>query len=263
MCTLSVIPRDNGFLLGMNRDEKIARGAGLPPHVHVVHGTRAVYPGDGDSGTWIGVNEHGSAFALLNWNDAVPASLSTRKTRSRGCLIPRLIGFRVLKEVHGLLADQNLDGTLPFRLVGVFPSEKQIGEWRWNSARLELVQHKWEARHWFSSSLLDLQAEMVRGAACREAWAQKDAASGEWLRRLHSSHTDPTGRLSLCVHRIDVRTLSYSEIECGPFTIRMRHSVGSPCTTEPGDGKAVGLVPNDISRQQISTWNEDQQCPSN
>ena len=32
MCSLSVIPSDNGYLLG-NRDEQIARGAGLPPEV--------------------------------------------------------------------------------------------------------------------------------------------------------------------------------------------------------------------------------------
>jgi hypothetical protein len=263
MCTLTVFPRDNGYRLGMNRDEKIARGAGLPPFVHDVDGTGVIYPSDGDGGTWIGVNEHRSAFALLNWNDAVPASLAAQKTRSRGSLIPRLIGLRVLKEVHCLLADQDLDGVLAFRLVGVFLSEKEIGEWRWNSARLEFVLHRWEARHWFSSSLSDEQAGIVRSAACLAARTQPDAGSAEWLRRLHASHSDLTGRLSLCVHRTDVRTLSYSEIECGPFTIRMRHSVGSPCTTEPGDGKAVGLVPNDISRQPISTWNEDHQCPSN
>ena len=56
---------------------------------------------------------------------------------------------------------------MPFRLVGVFPSEQEIWEWRWDSAQLEFQVHEWESRHWFSSSLSDERAESLRGAACR------------------------------------------------------------------------------------------------
>jgi len=62
MCSLSIIPRDNGYLLGMNRHEQTARGAGLPPEVRESCGTKVIYPG-GESGTWIGASEYAITLA--------------------------------------------------------------------------------------------------------------------------------------------------------------------------------------------------------
>ena len=47
MCTLTVVIGIDTYLMAMNRDEKIARGAGLPPEIHEFDGTRAIYPSDG------------------------------------------------------------------------------------------------------------------------------------------------------------------------------------------------------------------------
>jgi len=243
MCTLSVIPRDNGYLVGFNRDERITRGAGLPPAVREVAGAKAICPTDGDGGTWIGACEHSVTLALLNWNDVTSQALSTKKSRSRGLLIPALIGSSTLPALQAALGDLNVAGILPFRLVGVFPLEERIGEWRWNSVQIEFVLHRWEARHWFSSSLSDSQAESLRGAACRDAWSQPDAGSPSWLRRLHASHTDPRGEFSMCVHRPEVRTLSYSEIDCTSTKLRMEHSTGSPCLAEGDTAARAGRVP--------------------
>ena len=251
MCTLSVIPRDNSYLLGMNRDERIARGAGLPPEVREVADAKAIYPTDGDGGTWIGANQHAVALALLNRNDVTSEALTTRKSRSRGVLIPALIGSSELPALQAALADLNIEGILPFRLVGVFASERKIGEWRWNSVQLEFVPHRWEARHWFSSSLSDSRAETVRGAACREAWNQPDAGSARWLRRLHASHIAAPAAFSVCVHRPEVRTLSYSEIECAAAAIRMKHSVDHPCTRPLQTEVKIELV-RDISSSLAS-----------
>jgi Transport and Golgi organisation 2 len=271
MCTLSVIPRDNGYLLGMNRDERIVRAAGLPPEVREVAGAKVIYPTDGEcgtsvsgtsiSGTWIGANEHGVALALLNWNDVASKALGTTKNRTRGVLIPALIGSSAKPALRAALADLKLEGILPFRLVGVFPSEKRIGEWRWNSVQMEFVVHPWEARHWFSSSLSDHQAERLRRAACRNAWSEPDAGSAPWLHRLHASHTDASRAFSLCVHRPEVRTLSYSEIECTSAAIHMKHSVGSPCTMPPQTQVEIELV-RDIGRSLVSAMNLESPCLS-
>jgi hypothetical protein len=239
MCTLSVVTRDKGYLLGMNRDEKIARGAGAPPGTRELGDTRVIYPSDGSGGTWIGVNERVIALALLNWNDVVPPAADAQKTRSRGLMIPALISSRSLPELRAAMDVMELEGMLPFRLVGVFPSERQIGEWGWNSSQTEFLPHGWESRHWFSSSLSDKEAERLRGATCGDAWNQPDAGSALWLRRLHASHAETPGPFSLCVHRSDVRTLSYTEIESTPTNIRMEHFVGSPC--EGMMGKAIEM----------------------
>jgi hypothetical protein len=245
----------------MNRDERIARGAGLPPQVREVAGARAIYPTDGDGGTWLGVNEHAVALALLNWTDLSSQALRKKKRRSRGVLIPALIGSRTLEALQAALANMSVEGIMPFRLVGVFPSERKIGEWRWNLVQTEFLLHSWEARNWFSSSLWNTLAEHLRGAACRNAWSEPDAGSAPWLRRLHASHTDASGAFSLCVHRPEVRTLSYSELDCSFAAIRMKHSVGSPCTMPPQTEVEIDSV-RDIGRSLASAMNLESSCAS-
>jgi hypothetical protein len=229
MCTLSLITRDSGYLLAMNRDEKIERGGGELPDVHPLHNISVIYPSDGAAGTWISVNSYGNTFALLNSNAVLSNSLDCTKTRSRGQIIPTLGTSSSMTELNQELGVLDLKGILPFRLIGVFPSEKAIAEWRWDSAQLGFQAHPWESRHWFSSSLSDKEAQNLRGAVCRDAQYESDAGSVEWLRRLHASHAGSPGPFSLCVHRQETATLSYSEVACTPELVQMTHSRGSPC----------------------------------
>jgi hypothetical protein len=231
MCTLTVVTGNDTYLMAMNRDEKISRGTGSPAEIHEFDGARAIYPGDGDGGTWFATNEYGISLALLNWNDIAPHAIA--KTRSRGRVIPGLIDSRSLSDLHEVFTVSNFRGMMPFRLVGVFPSEQEIWEWRWDSTQLEFQVHFWELRHWFSSSLSDKRAESLRGAVCRTAQHESDAGSVPWLRRLYASHAGGPGPFSLCVHRQDVKTLSYSEVMVTPKYIQMGHFRGSPCTMAP------------------------------
>ena len=236
MCTLSVITRDQGFLLAMNRDEQLTRGKAIPPAQTRVAATTAVYPRDGAGGTWIAVNNHGVALALLNWND-IPQP-EGEKTRSRGAMIPALIGCTSLEEVQATLPTIDLRATWPFRIAGIFAAEKKIVEWRWDGEKVVSQSHDWTPKHWFSSSVSDAQALSQRGSACAAAWSLEDAGSLPWLRRLHASHANGPGPFSLCVHRENVGTLSFTEIECGPEKIDCRYFEGSPCAmtrTDVGD----------------------------
>src|SRR5208283_906053 len=183
----------------------------------------------------IGLNEYGIVLALLNWNDVVSPGERDGKARSRGQVIPALIGSRCFTELRTAFQGSNLEGMPPFRLVGIFPSEKQLQEWRWDSTRLESQVLEWASRQWFSSSLSDRQAEILRGAAGRDAHSEPDAGSVAWLRRLHASHAGGPGPFSVCVHRADVRTLSYTEVVLTPASIVVEHFTGSPCSTGSGD----------------------------
>ena len=241
MCTLTLVTGNDTYLMAMNRDEKIARGAGLPPEIYEFDGTRAIYPGDGDRGTWLAANEYGITFALLNWNDIAPHGIAATRRRSRGRVIPTLIDSRSLSDLHEVFSVSNFVGMMPFRLVGVFPSEQEIWEWRWDSAQLEGQVHEWESRHWFSSSLSDERAESLRGAACRLARHESDAGSVRWLRRLQASHAGRPGPFSLCVHREDVKTLSYTEVVLSSESVRMCHFRGSPCSINPADSTEIEI----------------------
>src|SRR5262249_31221549 len=83
--------------------------------------------------------------------------------------------------------------------------------------------------HWFSSGASDEMAERIRGEACRVAWQEQDAGSLPWLRALHSSHGLGAGPFSVCAHRPDAGTVSYSEIAFDANTATIRYISGPPC----------------------------------
>src|SRR5512140_1000833 len=53
MCTVTFIPRDVGYYLAMNRDEKLSRIAGLPPKRQFIDGCTVLFPSEPGGGTWI------------------------------------------------------------------------------------------------------------------------------------------------------------------------------------------------------------------
>jgi len=225
MCTLTFVPKRDGYDLAMNRDERLNRGAADPPSRFLADGVGAICPRDIEGGTWIAVNASGIALALLNWND-VPCNV--RKERSRGVLIPTLIAGCTLREVRTAFDRLNLTGILPFRVAGFFPEEQEIHEWRWDLSTLQSRTFPWVRQHWFSSSQSDTKAGDIRGAVCDSAWNQADAGSALWLRQLHASHRNGPA-FGLCVHHEGVQTLSYTEVTCSPGKVQMKYFGSSPC----------------------------------
>lgn len=240
MCSLTFISRDDGYVLAMNRDELTSRRVASPPTLTELGGVSAVYPRDSAGGTWIAANLHGIALALLNWNDV--AQPAAPKGRSRGVVIPYLIQFSRARDIQEAIGQFDLGGIWPFRLVGTIPGEKRILEWRWSSERLEFQHHEWESRHWFSCGMSDEQAAGLRGAACRSAWDEDGSGSLPWLRKLHASHANGPGPFSVCVHRENVETLSYTEFECTSQKLECRYFSGSPCVMLTAGGPANGLT---------------------
>jgi len=228
MCTLSFVPNDRGYFVSMNRDELLSRGTALSPQLFRSGTASALYPYEPDGGTWLAANEFGVTLALLNWNDAAK-TMGGEKQKSRGLVIPVLIGSSGASEVNETLRTQPLSGTLPFCLVGVFAREREVGEWRWDGQRLMHNRHSWNIRHWFSSGWSDETAAARRGATFDAARSDADAGSLAWLRRLHRSHQPEPGAFSVCVHRDDASTVSYSEIVCGPTKLEFSYQPGQPC----------------------------------
>jgi len=229
MCTLTFVPGENGYVLGMNRDEKITRGHASPPAVNRDTDGWAIYPRDVEGGTWVAANDSGIAFALLNWNDA--HRLHARKS-TRGSVIPALAKSTSSQNANLTLEQLELEGVLPFRLVGIFLAEKRIAEWRWNQSSLEHETLGWHNGQWCSSSLSDARATTRRGLSYACAQHQHDAGSVAWLRRLHASHDHEETPLSTCVHRADVKTHSYTEFVCTADAVHCNYLAGSPCSPE-------------------------------
>lgn len=228
MCTFTFVPKEDGYVVGMNRDELFSRPIALAPKISGKGAMEMVYPQEPSGGTWIACNARGNLLALLNWNGNESHDLG-EKRRTRGLVILQLIGLPDLSTTESHFQQMNLHGLFPFRLVGVFRSEKIVNEWRWDGAARQFLRFSWTHKHWFSSSLSDSLAEKERGRAC-EAAAREPAAGGNgWLRRLHSSHDPKPGPFSICVHRQDAATVSYTEVRCGETQISMDYLDGNPC----------------------------------
>src|SRR5262245_11178892 len=103
MCTVTVVPLEDGFRMVFNRDELRERSAAIPPATHRVGDRTAVFPVDPVSGgTWIGVNDRGLVCALLNRTVDASAPRPV-PARSRGVIVPALLACdsfeRALTEV--------------------------------------------------------------------------------------------------------------------------------------------------------------------
>lgn len=228
MCTLSFIPDGEDFIVGMNRDEQRSRTPALPSKVHSQDNLLAVYPSEPSGGTWIGANQAGIVLSLLNWYGVDSRKLAA-KQKSRGDLIPELIFERELFGVTTRLRKFDLTGVHPFRLVGISQPQRTVCEWRWDGRNLVDLVFSWTQKHWFSSSISDTAAEMHRGATCAAEALAADPRDPFWLDTLHRSHRPDSGPYSICVHRDDAATVSYTKVSFVTGSISMAYVSGSPC----------------------------------
>jgi hypothetical protein len=228
MCTVSFVPKQNGFYLAMNRDEKRARSTALPPTIVDLANRRALLPSETSGGTWIAANDAGVCFALINWHriEREPPGAII----SRGQVVAALVGKSAGDEVAAALAALPLRQMRPFRLIAVLPFEKNVTEWRWNLERLSTRKHPWLVRHWFSSGLDERRAELERERICDSAEKQPSAGTLGWLRRLHRSHLPKPGPFSICMHRGQAATVSYTEIAMSAERVIMRYKNGPACS---------------------------------
>src|SRR6266516_8175349 len=271
MCTLSFLPKAQGFYLAMNRDEKRMRSIAFSPSSVDLATCRAILPREPKGGTWIAVNDAGVCLALINWHriaepafggqllpkkgnrpDAIEARSSwatqpvettgcpsgakrverepNNCVRSRGEVIRKLAGISTSDEISIAVKKLPLRRLRPFRLIAIIPSEQRVTEWRWDLDRLVAHKHAWERRHWFSSGLDEPKAERQRGRICKDAQNQKSEGRLDWLRRLHRSHSPQRGPFSICMHRPDAATVSYTEVAVSKRRATMRYKSGPCCS---------------------------------
>jgi hypothetical protein len=228
MCTVSFLPTRHGFMLAMNRDEQVSRPHALRPRRYWTGMRASLYPSEAGGGTWIGVSNAGLSLALINWYAKPQRDRSL--CVSRGIIIPHLLAAESLRDVAAMFADLPLAKINPFRLIAASTKERQLREWRWDGKTLICKRFGWARRHWFSSGYDEAltnkkRALMVRGIA------RLTQAS---LRKLHQSHSPAEGPFSICMHRADAKTVSYTEIAATRSGAAMRYASGSPCTKKPG-----------------------------
>ena len=239
MCTVSFLPTRQGFLLAMNRDEQVSRPRARAPRRHWT-GTRAsLYPSERGGGTWIGTNDAELTLALVNWY-AKPQR-DRAQCVSRGIIIPHLLAAENVAEVKAtLLADLPLFQINPFRLIVVSVKERRVREWRWDGKTLTTSRFGWKRRHWFSSGYDEARTNTLRAAVVRKS--AKPSLTPAGLRKLHQSHLPEQGPFSICMHRAEAKTVSYTEVMVTKSGTAMRYASGSPCAKKTGPPRLLAFA---------------------
>lgn len=231
MCTLSWIPLPDGYAVAMNRDERRTRAPALPPAQMDAAGVPALMPIDGDAGgTWISVNDLGHTLALLNRWDESPHDTGTPLV-SRGLLVRDLAGVPGTGALRTAIAGLALSRYRPFTLVSVAPGEPPL-LFEWNGQQLSHAGVTEPGLVRTSSGSDQLGAERSRGALFRSASEAPGGLTPEGLTALHRSHLPEKGPLSICMHRDEAVTVSFSLITVSGGQVLFRYVAGSPGETE-------------------------------
>ena len=118
MCTVTIVPNDDGIRLVCNRDERRDRPAAIRPMNRLLPHRTAIYPQDPlGGGTWVGGNDAGLVAALLNRSVNAGVPVGERPLRSRGLIIPLLLDAGSVTEAVDMAADLYPARFNPFRLV--------------------------------------------------------------------------------------------------------------------------------------------------
>jgi hypothetical protein len=240
MCTVSFLPNAQGFYLGMNRDEKLDRFTALAPRIVALARHRAVFPREPTGGTWISANDVGICLALINWHrvECEPK----HEVISRGQVVRELAGKSSADEIANSVMKLQLRKLRPFRLIAIVPSERILTEWRWNLEWLTMRTHEWQRQHWFSSGFDEGRAELERQRVCDAASDRQSTGSLSWLRQLHRSHAPKRGPFSICMHRADATTVSYTEVAVSGRRATMLYKPGPSCSNGAFVTRTISLA---------------------
>ena len=188
MCSLTFVPQARRYLVAMNRDENLGREVAHPPSVHRSGAEVWIGPDERSSGgTWIASSGRGITLALLNPHPP-QTSENDGAWRSRGVLIPQLIGVSDVLNVNRALSAMELANYRPFQLVAIFPEERIMSLHRWDGASIEVEQRPWSLQQVFSSGMSDAIATEIRVATAHGFSRPEGEDEQVWVRRLHSSH---------------------------------------------------------------------------
>lgn len=223
MCTVSIVPRDRGFRLVCNRDERRDRPAARAPRTVRCGGRAATFPVDpAGGGTWVGVNDLGLTATLLN-RTLDPAAGRSSASVSRGTIIPRLLACGSWLEAMVAAAALDLRSFDPFRLV-VVQARSLVGELI-SDGRVLMCEAAplTKPRVFTSSSLGDARVDGPRRELFRQLLADDE---GSWLRgqfRFHRHRWASSPDLSVEMERADAATVSRTTIDVGASGIHLSY----------------------------------------
>ncbi len=210
MCTVTFLYLGNSSVLISHRYESPLRQKAQNPGFQIKNGIEFICPIDPTgSGTWVGVNEMGTAIILRNGAFALHSPSNTSYRKGKGVIVYDLLGS---KDALGEWAKYNPENIEPF--ITIVYTGKQLRELVWNGVSKYDISHSIDKPAICSSSTLySPEAKKLKGAYFFELLNKGVASSDGLFQKLHSFDDAQNG---FFINRSDtLRTLSTttSEIE--------------------------------------------------
>lgn len=238
MCTVSWIRTNEGYDLLCNRDEHLARTRARMPQVAAMNGVRYIAPVDPEGGgTWIGVNEYGVTVAIVN---AYPAKQPSSPV-SRGLLVRDLLSSRSSLNAIAQARRSDLSKFPPFTLVAL-DHDNVARAAAWDGRYVLAFPNANGLCPLTSSSLDHSYANKVR----RDEWRRCRPTNLAMLQAFHRSHRAGRGPWSVCMHRDDAETVSFTHISVSARRVQVHYSPDAPC-------RADLIVTTALERNDIAT----------
>jgi transport and Golgi organization protein 2 len=227
MCTVTWLPRPDGYHLLCNRDERDSRQPALGPRIHEQNGVKYIAPVDGDhGGSWIGTNEFGMSLCLLNRYGDVQSD-ENREYISRGLLLIDLLDCSEVEQVTLRISDVDLSRFRPFNLL-VLPRSAESALLEWTGSKFSIVSDVESFVPLTSTSLTEPGVAVERRLQFA-AIATRQGLNEDSLDDYHRSHLPTRGSYSVCMHRDGAATVSLSKVSVTPVEIVFAYESGSPC----------------------------------
>ena len=241
MCTVSWVQQPGGYHLLANRDEKRTRGKAFAPAIRECGGVRYVAPIDSDfGGTWIAANEFGVSVCLLN-GDASNQNPFPSRQRSRGLLLRELAWETTGADCLLSLRQLDLSPYAPFVLLILEPDQPAILA-EWSRERLT-VDPAADQMPLTSSSFDSCGVRRSRLSEFERRAGMAARVDQTLLYQFHASHgTGMDARAdaySLCMHREDAETVSFSWVVVTREEVRFLYSPSAPCRCSPCEQKLL------------------------
>ncbi len=247
MCTISWFYDGSDYHVFFNRDEQVLRPRAISPKVYSLQNQinkdlsiDAIMPLDPlGGGTWFAVNEYGLSFALLNFYQG---RLPKGKLKSRGLIVKDCAAFSSLEQLEAYWSEQNLAKFSPFTLLCFAPGlasdtepfpekPKSIISYCWNGRTLDKDK---KSSPFFSSAINFDDVCASRENIYSTMLAKNGGENLELLHnQIHASHLPSKGAKSICMHREDAQTVSFSSVCIKDKEILFKYHDGPAC--EPHD----------------------------
>lgn len=240
MCSLTWLRRGEGYELFFNRDESLERLPARPPTRRQRRGVELLAPLDADAGgTWLGVNAFGLSVGLLNGDPRGPAPVDPI---SRGLLVLELLEAREGAEVARRIRALDLGRWRPFQLFALEPRAPFLGA-RWDGARLVVERRPGASGLLSSSALVPVEAERNRRRVLDGLLAGRGEPDEDLLLAFHASHDPAPSGVSVCMHRPDAQTVSFTRVRVGDDAVALGYSPAAPCRRVPLEWLELARAP--------------------